>query len=93
VIFALPWLVHGTSAQQPAGASPPGPKIADAKPGDLRLMVTGAFQTVFMRIALEAERAAGRPLAVEYGAAQGNLRQEILDGQEFEVAILLPDVN
>jgi hypothetical protein len=56
-------------------------------------MVTGAFIGVFTSVAAQAERAANHPLIVEYGAARGGIRQEILDGQDFEVAILLPDVN
>jgi molybdate transport system substrate-binding protein len=84
----------GAPVAVPAGGGPPlSPKVADAKPGDLRLIVTGAFIGVFTSISAQAEQAANHPLLVEYGAARGGLRQEILDGQDFEVAILLPDVN
>jgi len=77
----------------PAGGPPMGPKVADAKPGDVRLIVTGAFQALLMPLVPEAQKAVGSPLLVEYGPARGNLRKEILDGQDFEVAVLLPDVN
>ncbi len=81
------------AAQTPANRPPMGPKVADAKPGDMRLMVSGALMAPFKPIASQLQRAAGHPLVIEYGAARGDLRQEILDGQDFEVAILLPDVN
>jgi molybdate transport system substrate-binding protein len=83
----------GVTGGPPGGGPPLGPKVADAKPGEVRLIVSGAFMSVFTRIAPQAQQAAGHPLLVEYGAARGGLRQEILDGQDFEVAILLPDVN
>jgi molybdate transport system substrate-binding protein len=35
----------------------------------------------------------GKPIVAEYGSARGNLKDEILKGQDFEVAILLPDVD
>ncbi|MGA3158908.1 MAG: substrate-binding domain-containing protein [Steroidobacteraceae bacterium] len=67
--------------------------VANANPGDVRLMVTGAFISVFSGFTNQAQQLIGHPLAIEYGAARGGLKQEILDGQDFEVAILLPDVN
>lgn len=83
----------GASDSSSSGGPPLGPKVADAKPGEVRLMVTGAFMGVLTGVAAQAQRAVNHPLVVEYGAARGGLRQEILDGQEFEVALLLPDVN
>jgi molybdate transport system substrate-binding protein len=41
----------------------------------------------------QAEAAMGKPIVAEYGSARGNLKTEILKGQDFEVAILLPDVG
>ena len=41
----------------------------------------------------QAQQVVGRRLVVEYGSARGNLRDTILAGQDFEVALLLPDVN
>jgi len=35
----------------------------------------------------------GHTLVIEYGSARGNLKDKILAGRDFEVAILLPDVN
>ena len=35
----------------------------------------------------------GKPIVAEYGSARGNLKDAILKGQDFEVALLLPDVD
>lgn len=68
------------------------PKVADAKPGEVRLMATSAIRGPIEAIRAEAERAIGHPLLIEFGSARGNLRDEILGGQAFEVAIVLSDV-
>lgn len=70
-----------------------GPKVADAKPGELRVIATAAIREPLDAVLAQAQQAVGRPLIVEYGSARGNLKKEILAGQDFEVAILLPDVN
>lgn len=70
-----------------------GPKVADAKPGDIRLFVTAAIREPLDAVMAKAQAAVGKPLVVEYGSARGNLKDEILKGQDFEIAILLPDVN
>lgn len=70
-----------------------GPKVADAKPGDIRVMATAAIKVPLDAVLAEAAKAVGHPVVVEYGSARGNLKEEILAGQAFEVAILLPDVN
>jgi ABC-type molybdate transport system substrate-binding protein len=67
--------------------------MADAKPGDIRVMVTAAIRVPLEEVRAQAEQAVGHPLVIEYGSARGNLKDEILAGQAFEVAILLPDVN
>lgn len=81
----------------PAGMPPQNPlmenKVANAKPGEIRLMVTAAFMDPIEAVKGQAEKAIGRPIFVEYGSARGGLKDEILAGQDFEVAILLPDVN
>jgi molybdate transport system substrate-binding protein len=68
-------------------------KVTDAKPGDVRVLVTAAIREPLNAVLKQAEAAIGRPIAVEYGSARGNLKDEILRGQDFEVAILLPDVD
>jgi molybdate transport system substrate-binding protein len=71
----------------------PGPKVADAKPGDVRMIVTAAIRGPLDSVLPQATKAVGKPIVVEYGSARGNLKDTILGGQDFEVAILLPDVN
>ena len=70
-----------------------GPRMADAKPGDIRVMVTAAIRVPLEEVRAQAGQAVGHPLVIEYGSARGNLKDEILAGQAFEVAILIPDVN
>lgn len=71
----------------------PGPKVAEAKPGDVRAIVTAAVREPINAVMAGAPKAVGHPVVVEFGSARGNLKNEILQGQDFEVAILLPDVN
>lgn len=85
LLFAL-----GTTASGQGGR---GQRAADAKPGDVRLMVTAAIRTPLEAVRAEAEKAVGRPLVIQYGSARGNLKDEILKGQAFEVSMLLPDVD
>jgi len=88
-------------AQVPAGAaSPPsgappmlGQKIAEAKPDEIRVFATGAMIASLEPIKAQADKAVGKHVVIQYGAARGDLRDQILNGQSFEVAILVPDVN
>src|SRR5262252_10408495 len=68
-------------------------KVADAKPGDVRVIATAAIREPLNAVLKQAEAAIGKPIVVEYGSARGNLKEEILKGQDFEVALLLPDVG
>jgi molybdate transport system substrate-binding protein len=76
-----------------ANAQFTGPKVADAKPGDVRVIVTAAIREPLNAVLKQAEAAIDKPIVAEYGSARGNLKDEILKGQNFEVAILLPDVD
>ena len=76
-----------------ANAQFTAPKVADAKPGDVRVIVTAAIREPLNAVLKQAEAAIGKPIVAEYGSARGNLKEEILKGQDFEVAILLPDVD
>src|SRR5712671_765557 len=76
-----------------ANAQSAAPKVADAKPGDVRVIVTAAIRDPLNAILKQAEANIGKPIVAEYGSARGNLKDEILKGQDFEVAILLPDVD
>lgn len=83
-------LLHGGPASSQGFT---GPKVADAKPGDLRIIATAAIREPLDAVLAQAQRVVGRPLVVEYGSARGNLKDEILAGQDFEIALLLPDVE
>jgi molybdate transport system substrate-binding protein len=69
------------------------PRFADARPGDVRVMATAAIRAPLQAVRAEAEKAIGHRLVIEYGSARGNLKSEILAGQAFDVAILVPDAN
>src|SRR5215470_18090686 len=68
-------------------------KVADAKPGDVRVIATAAIREPLDAVLKQAEAAIGKPIVAEYGSARGNLKEQILKGQDFEVAMLLPDVS
>jgi molybdate transport system substrate-binding protein len=70
-----------------------GAKVADAKPGDVRVMATAAIREPLNAVLKQAETAIDKPILAEYGSARGNLKDQILKGQDFEVAMLLPDVD
>jgi molybdate transport system substrate-binding protein len=70
-----------------------GPRVADAKPGDVRVIATAAIRDPLNAVLKEAEATVGKPIVAEYGSARGNLKDLILKGQDFEVAMLLPDVD
>src|SRR5215472_677513 len=76
-----------------AGAQFTPAKVADAKPGDLRVIATAAIREPLDAVLKQAEAAVGKSIVAEYGSARGNLREKISSGQDFEVALLLPDVN
>jgi molybdate transport system substrate-binding protein len=73
--------------------SQPTPRFANAKPDAVRVMATNAVRGPLDATAAEAARVIGRPVALEYGSARGNLKDEILAGEAFDVALLLPDVD
>lgn len=73
--------------------SQPAPRFADAKPDAVRVMATNAVKGPLDAAAAEASRAIGRPVALAYGSARGDLKDGILAGEGFDVALLLPDVD
>jgi molybdate transport system substrate-binding protein len=80
------------SVQVPAN-TPRRTPLADAKPGDLRVIASAAIRLPLDGVLKQAEAALGKKVVVKYGSARGNLKDEILNGQDFEVALLLPDVD
>lgn len=77
----------------PAGAQFTSHRLSEARPGTLRVFATEAVGAELDSLLKQAEAAVGKPITVEYGSARGDLRDKILAGQDFEVAVLLPDVN
>jgi len=71
----------------------PGPKIKDAPPGSIRVLATVAIMEPLEAVRLQAERAIGKAIVIEYGSARGNLKDKVLAGDAFDAAILLPDVD
>jgi molybdate transport system substrate-binding protein len=59
----------------------------------VRVLATAAIRVPLEAVRAEASKAIGRPLAIEYGSARGNLKDAALSGAAFEVALLLPDVD
>src|SRR5215475_6140644 len=81
------------SAGLNADAQFAAPNLVAAKPGDVRLIATAAIRDPLNAVRKQAEAVIGKPIVTAYGSARGNLKDQILTGQDFEVAILLPDVD
>ena len=62
-------------------------KLADAKPGDVRLFVSGALRAPVMAVKDQLEQATGHPIAIEAGELRV-LQSEIEAGQPFEAALI-----
>jgi molybdate transport system substrate-binding protein len=75
----------------PALAGRGGVKVADAKPGDTRLIVSNGIRVPLEAIKAQAEQAVGHPFIIEYGASLA-LKGTIESGQAFELAIVTPEV-
>jgi molybdate transport system substrate-binding protein len=70
-----------------------GESVAAARLGDVRVIATGSIVGSLQSVKAEADAAVGKHLVIEYGTARGSLRDLAINGQEFELAILVPDVN
>lgn len=70
-----------------------GERIADARPGDVRVLATAAIRVPLEAVRAEASRVIGHRIVVEYGSARGNLKDAIMADTAFELALLLPDVD
>jgi len=68
-------------------------RIADGRPGEVRVLATAAIRIPLEAVRSEASKAVGHPLVIEYGSARGNLKDSIMAGHAFDVALLLPDVD
>jgi molybdate transport system substrate-binding protein len=64
-----------------------GPKLANAKPGDVRLFVSGALRTPMTTAKVALEKATGHAVVMEVGESRV-LQSEIEAGQSFEAALI-----
>lgn len=91
-VAGLVLLAGAVCAQTPAYLQPSA-KIKDAGPNDLRVLAVNSIRLPLLQGLAGAEKATGRHIVIETGTAYGNLKEMILGGQDFEVALLLPVVN
>ena len=89
--LGLPLLATGAVVAAQGGGR--GERIGDVKPGDVRVLATAAIRVPLEAVRAEASKAIGHRLVIEYGSARGNLKDSIMAGNAFEVALLLPDVD
>jgi molybdate transport system substrate-binding protein len=87
----FPLLVAFLAAATAALAQDLPQKIADAQPGDVRLLVSTGLKASLDPVRPALESAVGHRIVVEYGASK-NLRAAIEAGQPFEVTVLTRDV-
>jgi molybdate transport system substrate-binding protein len=59
----------------------------------VRVLATVAIRIPLDAVRAEASKTIGHPLVIEYGSARGNLKDAVMAGTGFEVAMLLPDVD
>jgi molybdate transport system substrate-binding protein len=74
-------------------AQTPAPKLSDAGPNDFRMLAVNSLRTALDRGLPGAEKVIGHHIVIVYGTASGNLKNTIMGGQDFEIALLTPDVN
>lgn len=66
-------------------------KLADAKPGDIRLFVSGSMRAPMLAIQGQLEKATGRKVVMESSESR-TLQREIEAGQPFEAALMITPV-
>ena len=92
VVLAVPVLgAQGPGGPGAQGGRGPQVKVADAKPGETRLIVSNGVRVPLEAVKEQAQQAVGHPFVIEYGASQA-LRSTMESGQAFELAIVTPEV-
>jgi molybdate transport system substrate-binding protein len=86
-VFVLSILGFGPALAQ--GGEPT--KLADAKPGDIRLFVSGSMRAPMLAIQGQLERATGRKVVMESSESR-TLQREIEAGQPFDAALMTTPV-
>ena len=82
----------GAAAQQaPLPVGEGSQRVAEAKAGDIRLMVTDGLRGPLQKVRSDLERTIGRPLVVQYSESR-ILQKEMESGQPFELALVTTDV-
>ena len=79
--LGLPLLATGALVTAQGGGR--GERIADAKPGDVRVLATAAIRIPLDAVRAEASKAIGHPLVIEYGSARGNLKDSVMAGNSL----------
>jgi molybdate transport system substrate-binding protein len=96
---AILLLTQALMAQAPPGTyalyGEAGPNFEQAKPDDIRVYITKAMEQPLDKTLMAlADKAIGKHVVFSWGSARGNIRDAILAGNgEFELAVVLPDVN
>ena len=68
-----------------------GGRVANARPGDVRVLMSNGLRVPFEAVKAQAEGAVGHPILVEYGASRG-LQSIIESLQPIEVVVMTPDM-
>lgn len=68
-------------------------KISEAGPNDLRVLVVNSLRTALEHGMAGAEKVTGHKIVIQTGTAGGNLKDAIMSGQGYELALLTPEVN
>ncbi len=81
----------GVMAPPIAEAQQFGGRVASARPGGVRVLMSNGLRVPFEAVKAQAEDAVGRPILVEYGPSRG-LQSIIESPQAIEVVVMTPDV-
>ncbi len=90
--YALFGLIAAMAVQAPAFAQP-APNFNNAPPNAIRVLATAAIKPPIDAVMADAQKAIGKPIVIIYGSARGNMRTAILNDVDFDVALLVPDVD
>ena len=90
--YALCGMLAAVAIQAPAYAQA-APNFNGAPPNAVRVLATAAIRVPLDAVLAQAQQSLGKPIVVFYGSARGNLKTAVLADQEFEVALLVPDVD
>ena len=89
LILLIAGAIPSAMAQVPSGA--PQMKVADAKPGEIRVIASNGIREVLEAVKGQAEVAVGHPIVAQYGPSK-DLKATIESGQAFEVVIVAAEV-